>query len=120
MKSPNAVIHLSHDAARLIEFDNDSANAVSLAKQVHGTHQHRSDVRTEHEFFGQVCDRLGSLAKVLVTGGHTPLHDFQHYLEKHRPLVAAHVLAYQVVDQLTDNQLVALARKRFADVERLA
>ena len=120
MKPHQAVIHLSHDAARLIEFDDTSANAVSLAREVHGTHQHHSGVRTEHEFFAQVCDRLGTLTRVLVTGGHTPLQDFQRYVDKHRPQVGVHVLAWQVVDQLTDNQLVALARKRFVDVERLA
>ena len=77
------------------------------------THEHDSGVRTEHEFFGKVCDALDGIAEVLVTGGHTGLADFRHYVDKHRPLTAARIVGYEVVDHPTENQLVALARKHF-------
>jgi len=120
MNSHHAVIHLSHEAARFVEFDELATHAEKLEQHAHPTRQHASGVRSEHEFFASVCDRLGSLSKVLVTGGRTPLADFQHYVAKHRPLVSSHIVGYEVVAQLTDNQLVALARKRFDALERLA
>lgn len=120
MKSPNAVIHLSHESARIVEFDATSMHAGKVEQHAHATRQHGSGVRTEHEFFGSVCDRFGSFTKVLVTGGHATLADFKHYVDKHRPLVALHIAGYEVVDRLTDNQLVAMARKRFDEFERLA
>ena len=120
MKSPTAVIHLSHESARIVEFDATSMHAGQVEQHPHSTRQHGSGVRSEHEFFGSVCDRFLGFTKVLVTGGHTTLADFRHYVEKHRPLVAPHIAGYEVVDHLTDNQLVAAARKRFDAFERLA
>ena len=83
------------------------------------TRQHGSGVRTEHEFFSQVCDALDGIAEVLVVGGHVGLADFRHYVEKHRPLTARHIVAYDVVDHPSENQLVALARKRFVKVDQM-
>ncbi len=120
MKSLHAVIHLSHESAKVIEFDAASTQVAKVAQHHHDTHQHGSAVRSEHEFFGSVCDQVEGFAKVLLAGGHTGLADFRHYVEKHRPQVAPRIAAYEVVDHPTDNQLVALARKRFDELERLA
>jgi hypothetical protein len=120
MKSSRGVAHLSHQNAQVIEFDDTTTHVLKTEQHAHATRQHGSEVRSEHEFFGSVCDLLEGFAKVLVTGGHTPLADFQHYVVKHRPLLAARIAAYEVVDQPSENQLVALARKRFDELERLA
>ena len=120
MKSPNAVVHLSHEFARIVEFDATSMQAGKVEQHPHATRQHGSGVRSEHEFFASVCDRFGSFTQVLVAGGHTTLADFRHYVEKHRPLVASHIAGYEVVDHLTDNQLVAMARHRLDELQRLA
>jgi len=120
MKSPNAVIHLSHECARIVEFDAMSMHAAKVEQHAHATRQHGSGVRAEHEFFGSVCERFGGFTKVLVAGGHTTLADFRHYVDKHRPLVAKHIAGYEIVDHPTDHQLVAMARKRFDEFERLA
>ena len=120
MKSPHAVIHLSHESARIVEFDAASTRASTLEQHQHATRQHGSGVRSEHEFFASVCDRFGSIDKVLLAGGRAALADFRHYVEKHRPRVVPHIAAYEIVDHPTDNQLVALARKRLDELERLA
>ena len=120
MKSSRGVAHVSHQVAQVIEFDESTMRAVKTEQHTHATRQHGSDVRAEHEFFGSVCDQLEAFVKLLVTGGHTALADFRHYVEKHRPLVAPRIVGYEVVDHPTENQLVALARKRFDELERLA
>ena len=120
MQSIHGVAHLSHQTAQIIEFDEGTTSVVKTEQHTHATRQHGSEVRSEHEFFGSVCDKFERFAKVLVTGGHTPLSDFRHYVEKHRPLVAARIVGFEIVDHPSENQLVALARERFDALERLA
>ncbi len=48
-----------------------------------------------------------------MTGSHTAIADFRHYVDKHRPQTAARVTGYQVADHPSDKQLVALARAYF-------
>jgi hypothetical protein len=94
-------------------------NAQKIHASSHYTRQHHSQVRTEHEFFGEVCGALHGIDAVLVTGSHTAVADFRHYAEKHRPLVAARIAGYEIVDHPTENQLVALARQYFLKQERM-
>jgi hypothetical protein len=115
----HAVAFVDHQSAQLIQFD--SANVVErkIHQHLHVTRQHGSGVRSEHEFFGSVCDMLDDTAEILITGGHTGLADFKHYLSQHRPLTAPRIVGYEVVDHPSENQLVALARKHFARYERM-
>ena len=120
MRTSPAVIHLTHQAAHAIEFDSEGAHATDVAQHLHATRQHGSVVRSQHEFFGAVCDLVDEFPRVIVAGGHTTLADFRHYVAKHRSHSTDRISAYEVVDHPTDNQLVALARKRLEDLERLA
>ena len=119
MKSPNAVVHLSHEFARIVEFDATSMQAGKVEQHPHATRQHGSGVRSEHEFFASVCDRFGGFTHVLVAGGHTTLADFRHYVEKHRAPLAKLIFGYEVVDHPTEHQLVALGREQFERYARM-
>ncbi len=90
-----------------------------LRSHKHVTAQHNSGVRTEHEFFGAVCDALDGIANVLVTGSHTALPDLRHYADTHRPQTRKRMAAFEVVDHPSENQLVAQARAFFAQHARL-
>ena len=57
---------------------------------------------------------------MLVFGTHTAQADFKHYVLKHRPETAKRIVAYETVDQPTEHQLVALARKYFLKFDRMA
>lgn len=120
MKSSRCLAHLNHQSALVIEYDTETMHVLRTAQHHHATHQHANEVRTEHEFFGNVCDLLDPFAQVLVLGGHTTLADFRHYVDEHRPQTALRIAGYDIVDHLTENQLVAHARKRFDALERLA
>jgi hypothetical protein len=76
-------------------------------------------VRTEHEFFGQVCDALTGIPEVLVVGPKTGIADFSTTSKKHRAALAAQVVGYEVVDHPSENQLVAMARKYFLKYDRM-
>ncbi len=119
MNVTHAVVWTDHQAARVLQFDATHVKTEKVHASHHYTRQHHSGVRTEHEFFGEVCAALDGIDAVLVTGSHTAVADFRHYAEKHRPHTAARIAGYEVVDHPTDHELVALARQYFLKRERM-
>ena len=109
----HAVVWIDHHHANVLQVDAASVRPRHVRARVHPTAQHGSEVRSEHEFFAEVCGSVEGIDSVLVTGGKTALADFRHYAEKHRPQTAARFAAYDVVDHPTENQLTALARQFF-------
>ena len=114
-----ALVWIDHQKAQILQFDAEQVKAQKVKAHSHHTAQHGSSVRTEHEFFGEVCDALAGITEVLVTGPHTALADFQHYVQKHRTALSAQIVGYETVDHPSDNQLVALARKYFLRYDRM-
>jgi hypothetical protein len=119
MSITHAVLWTDHQAAQVLQFDADHVKAEKIRTHSHYTRQHHSGVRTEHEFFGEVCGALEHVDSVLVTGSKTAIADFRHYAEKHRPHAAARIAGYEIVDHPTENELVALARQYFLKHERM-
>lgn len=115
-----AVVWTDHQSAQVLQFDPEHVTVHKVKAHAHPTAQHGSGVRTEHEFFGALCDSLEGIAEVLVTGSHTAIADLRHYIDKHRPRTASHVIGYEVVDHPTEKQLVALARKFFLESDRMS
>ena len=115
----HAVIWTDHQTAQILQFDAEHMVAQKVHAHTHHTAQHGSTVRTQHEFFGEVCDALDGIAEILVTGSHTAIADFRHYADKHRPHAASRIVGYEVVDHPSDKQLVALARKYFLKQDRM-
>ena len=109
----HAVVWIDHHHANVLRIDANSSQPRHVQAHVHPTAQHGSGVRTEHEFFAEVCTSLEGIGAVLMTGGTTALADFRHYVEKHRPQTAARIAAYDIVDHPTDGQLAALGRQFF-------
>jgi stalled ribosome rescue protein Dom34 len=112
----HAVVFVDHHSAQVLQFDSEQVLEQNIHEHRHLTRQHASSLRGEHEFFGTVCDAMEGVSEVLIAGRHTGIADFSHYVEEHRPLTAARIVGYEVVDHPTENQLVALARKHFAKV----
>ncbi|SDZ49844.1 hypothetical protein SAMN05518669_1502 [Variovorax sp. YR634] len=110
----HAVAWVDHHAAQVLQFDASQVLAQQVREHVHCTRQHGSNVRSEHEFFGEVCDAMKGVAEVLVAGSHTAQADFRHYVEKHRPELAQHVVGWETVEHMSTNELVALARRYFS------
>ncbi len=119
MSLNHAVVWTDHQSAQVLQFDTEHMQAQKVRAHTHHTAQHGSAVRTQHEFFGEVCDALDGIAEVLVTGSHTAIADFRHYADKHRPQTATRIVEYEVVDHPSENQLVALARKYFLKHDRM-
>ena len=90
-----------------------------IREHSHHTKQHGSAVRSEHEFYAEVCERMAGIAEVLVTGSHQAQADFRHYLSKHRPALKSQVAGYETVAKPSDAQLVAVAREFFVRFDRM-
>ena len=113
MTLAHAVVWTDHQSAQVLQFNADTVVPRKVKSHSHPTGQHGSAVRSEHEFFAAVCDALEGIPEVLLTGSHTAIADFRHYVDKHRPQTALRIAGYEVVDHPSENQLVALARKYF-------
>ena len=120
MSLSHAVVWTDHQSAQVLQFDPEHVEAQTVRSHTHHTAQHGSAVRSEHEFFGEVCDELGDVDKVLVTGSKTPLIDFHHYVDKHCPVVAARIVGWETVDHPSENQLASFAWQYFVQHDRLA
>ncbi|MBH9554361.1 hypothetical protein [Inhella gelatinilytica] len=116
----HAVLWLDHHEAKLFQFDAEHIEAERIRSHTHHTKQHGSAVRSEHEFFADVCDAMKGVTEVLVTGSRTAQTDFRHYLEKHRASQVGQVVGYETVDHPSDKQLVAMARQYFVKHDRMA
>lgn len=109
----HAVVLINHQAAQVLQFDAEHVQVQKVQAHTHNTAQHGSGVRAQHEFYGEVCDELAGVTEVLIAGGHTAQADFKHYIEKHRPAVAAQIVGWETVDHPSEGQLIALARQHF-------
>lgn len=120
MSLHHAVALIDHQKAEVLQFDAEHLQAQKVKSHSHHTNQHGSGVRTEHEFFGEVCDALTGIAEVLIAGSHTAQADFKHYVGKHRPSMAKQIVGWETVDHPSEGQLLALAKKHFLKVDRMA
>ncbi|MFI4890174.1 MAG: hypothetical protein ACHQIL_06545 [Steroidobacterales bacterium] len=119
MPLAQAVVQIDHQNAQILQLDSESAAGGKLHAHKHNTRQHGSTVRTEHEFFGEVCDALAGFKEVLVAGSHLAQTDFRHYLEKHRPQLKPLIVGWETVDHPSEGQLLALARKFYDKHNRM-
>lgn len=116
----HAVVSIDHHTAQIMQFDAEQVQVQKVKAHTHHTRQHGSSVRTEHEFYGEVCDALADINEVLVAGSHTAQSDFRHYVEKHRPAVVSQIVGWETVDHPSEGQLLALARQHFVKHDRMA
>jgi stalled ribosome rescue protein Dom34 len=108
-----AVVQIDHHHAQVVRLDGEHAQVERIKEHEHFTRQHGSEVRTEHEFFAEVCKALAGTTDVLIVGSHTAQADFRHYVEKHRSAVSKQIVGWQTVDHPTEGQLHALGREFF-------
>lgn len=121
--SPNAapqsqaVICIDHHSGQ-IQFLN-GAPGVHFKEHGSQTRQHGSSVRSEHDFFSEVCTALTSIGETLVVGSHMAQADFRRYVEKHRPALMPSLVGWETIDHLTAPQVLAYARGFFERYDRM-
>ncbi|MGN6527590.1 MAG: hypothetical protein ACTHL8_14470 [Burkholderiaceae bacterium] len=120
MSHRHAVIRIDQAHALVLQLDSHPPLARRLEAHRHPTRRHASAARTGHEFLAEVCAAVDDVDEILVVGGHQALADFEHYVRKHRPETAARIVGNDVVDQPSQSQLAAHARRFFERRAHLA
>lgn len=119
MSTTHAVTWLDHQSARVLHLDEGDTARSTVKAHHHETRQHGSGVRTEHEFFANVCDSIANVGEVLITGPRLALADFRHYVEKHRNALSPRLVGWHVSDRQSDGQLIAMASEQFDRIDRM-
>ncbi|MBU2049270.1 hypothetical protein [Acidovorax soli] len=110
----HAIVWLDHDRAQLLQFDASQAFEKQIKAHLYFTRHDGNEMRSVHEFFGEVCDALAGVEQLLVAGPHAVQEDFRHYVDKLRPEVASQIVEWQTLDHPSPGELIALARRYFA------
>jgi hypothetical protein len=114
------VLSIDHHNTQVLQFDAEHVEAQRIRAHTQHTRRHGSNVRSEQDFYAGVCDALQGIAEVLVVGSRTGLVDFKHDVEKHRAACAKQVVAYEPVNQPTEAELLAMARRCFQNYDLMA
>lgn len=122
----HAVIWIDHHEAHVIHFNIDQADetvvhATHSPKHLHskagsasGTH-----VTNEPEFYRDVAEAAATAQEILIAGPSSAKTEFVKYLHKHAPGTFDHVSGIETMARVTDNQLLAEARRYFASADRM-
>jgi hypothetical protein len=116
----HAVLSTDHHNAQVLQLDAGHVEARRIRAHSQHARRHGSNVRSEHDFYAEVCDALQGIAEVLEVGSRTGLADFKHCVEKHRAACAKQVVAYEPVNQPTQAELLAMARRCFQNHDLMA
>lgn len=114
----HAVIHLDHHHAQILHFDAHQVHAARI--EAHDRRPHGHDERAEHALFEAICQAVKDTPEVLVTGAHVVIGQFRHYVEAHRPQLAPRIADYRPAAELSQGQMLALARQFFVAHDRMA
>ncbi len=119
MSASHALVWLDHHHAKVMRVGGDTHAVTQLHDEKHDTRQHNSGVRTQHEFFGAVCDALAAFDQVVVAGSGQVQTDFRHYVTKHRSALLPALIGWETVNHPTDPELIALATTVFHAHDRM-
>ncbi|MCE4540127.1 hypothetical protein LXT12_23015 [Pelomonas sp. P7] len=114
----HAVVHLDHHHAQVLHFDAHQVHAARI--EPHHRRPHGHDEQAEHALFEAVCQAVQDTAEVLVTGSHPVIGQFKHYVETHRPQLAPRIADYRPAAELSQGQMLAMARQFFTAYDRMA
>ncbi|MDO8650613.1 MAG: translational machinery protein [Undibacterium sp.] len=124
MSSNHVVVWIDHTEAHVIHFTPEAGeNQVILT---HSTHPHlhvKSRVQGSGHaaenipYFDDIAKAIKDSLEILIVGPGLEKLAFMKHLIKHQHLVAEKVVSVETVDHPTDAQLVAYARKYFANID---
>lgn len=121
----HAVLWIDHREARVIHFNADTSEEERIhpadaprhlhvkAGSASGTH-----VEDEPKYYSDVAAALSDAHEVLVTGPSSAKTEFLKHVHKHAPHLMERIAGIETLDRVTDNQLLAEARRYFKQNDR--
>ncbi len=113
MPLTHAAVWLDHHNAHVLQLDAAQTLDHQIRQRIHFTRHHDSQVRSEHEFFGDIAAALAGIAKILVVGPALEHAAFRKYLEKYHPTVCAQIVGWQTEEHPTEHEVIRLTREHF-------
>lgn len=111
------VVLLDTQNARIFHLLHRPPEQLKLSVPDHHTHRKDHGDVLSHSFYEEVASHLKDADELLVIGHGLAKDHLRTHLEARHPELAKKVVGYEVVDNPTDPQVVALAVKYFKRVE---
>lgn len=115
-----AVVWMDGTHAKVFELHEGKVTPKGVHKHEHHHHTSGENSKThdQEKFFHELAGKLVSYKEILVVGPGQAKTHFQHHCEKHHHgSVAKAIVGVETVDHPTDNELLALARKKFKTLD---
>jgi hypothetical protein len=109
MNVRHAAIWLDRNRARVLHFEDQQFRAHRFMKTIERLVSDAGSAGIDGGFFHDVCDAVGEIPQLLLTGTSEAIADFERYAESKAPLVARRIMGVQRVDTPTNNGLSVLA-----------
>jgi len=116
----HAVVWMDHQEAHVLHFDAESFEAQRVKARSHHPRHHAGDAQGQTLFQEGILKALEGAQEVLVVGPGSAHDEFTAWAKRHHPDAARKLMANEKADHPTDPQLVALARKHFVKLDRMA
>jgi stalled ribosome rescue protein Dom34 len=122
----HAVVWIDHHEAHVFHFNAEQADEAI----VHATHSPHhlhgkagsasgTHVTNDPEFYHEVAGAVADAQAILITGPSSAKTEFVKYLHKHAPSTAERISGIETMARVTDNQLMAEARRYFSQADRM-
>ncbi len=122
----HAVLWIDHHEAHVFHFNADEADEKTLhpvhpPRHLHGKAGSASGthIADEPEFYRDVAAAVADAHAILVVGPSSAKTEFVKYLHKHAPQAFDRVSGIETMDRVTDNQILAEARRYFGQADRM-
>ena len=122
----HAVVWIDHHEARVIAFNADDADEKTIHPEHPPRHLHHTvgsasgtHERGEASYYRSVLDALGEAKEFLVVGPSTAKTEFATWLREHAAQMVERLCSVETLQQMTDKQLVAEARRFFKGADRM-
>ena len=126
MSHYHAIVWLDHLEAKIFHFNATDVEGIAISSHSPNRHlHHRAGTRTgnrapdDHDFFDAIVDALKGAHEWLIVGPGLAKTAFVNYVRDHHPTVSGSIVLVETLDHPTDGELVGLARKRAAAVDRM-
>lgn len=126
MKHFHCVVWIDHREAHILSFDEHDAERQTVRPE-HGDRRlhHKGGAQSgrrspeDQAFYAEVAKALAGAGALLITGPADAKTRLKDEIDRHHPELAKRVAGLETVDHPSDGELAALARRRFAALDRM-
>lgn len=122
----HAVLWIDHHEARIIHFNAEAADEERIRPADPPRHLHVKagspsgmHITDEPQYYRDVANAFGDAQEVLIGGPSTAKAEFVKYLHRHAPALMTRVAGIETLERITDNELLAEARRFFRNADRM-